>query len=254
LFNRQNKKEIEHHEKLMQKPGMGLHDEGASSLYSYVKSMSSDLISSDMSGWDWSVSEIDLAEDLKRRVYLNSSSGTVWEHLAQVHYFCISRKLMFLPNGKVFQQTVPGVMPSGWRNTSSTNSAIRCMLHCQIAVDNDIKPDIIANGDDSIETRLPNVEYNYGLYSKSVRDVQTVNVHNFPFCSHNFVNGIAIPDNPDKTIYKLLLLQVRDRALAMEIYAGISFHFRHQPHIMEQVNSLLELTSWWSPSEPPSLQ
>lgn len=251
LFSAQNVGEIEVWDSIPSKPGMGLNDEGLSKIFqTVVQNSSQGLMETDIKGWDWSFQELDFIEDLKRRTFLNNGSGTFWERIARSHYHCVARKVMCLSDGSLIKQTVPGVMPSGWYNTSSTNSAVRAMAHYHAALKEGVTPWCITMGDDSIERYVPRVEDHYRQLGKTCGLVNVVDSSRFEFCSTNFVDGIGIPVNVDKQLVNLMCSVPRDYFEASDRYEQFLYELRHHPDIQE-LNFLVCRAGYWSRVDPP---
>lgn len=190
---------------------MGLHDEGLETLNREIRSAIevTDICESDVSGWDWSVKEWELQMDLERRLALNRAHGTLWERVARAHYYCISRKLMVLSDGSMYEQMSPGVLPSGWYNTSSTNSAIRIMDHhiaknLHTPISSYKEGWCVSMGDDAIEQWFPGAASSYLQLGKNMKMFTRI-VTTFEFCSTLFPpSGLGYPVNVDKQLFKLL--------------------------------------------------
>jgi len=108
------------------KPGMGLHDEGLETLYSNVVDLEIEgpIGESDISHFDWSMQEWEFEAEKEGRTKLSGGSGTVWESIIAAHYYCMARKVFVLIDGTMIAQQLPGIMPSGWYNTSRGNSYV----------------------------------------------------------------------------------------------------------------------------------
>lgn len=228
LFGPQNKAEIDAWETTPSKPGMGLHDEGIAIILETVKSAldSFGLFSTDVSGWDWSFTETDFHWDLERRIMLADGDNPVWEKLARSHFHVMARKVFLLSDGRMFEQLHPGVMPSGWYNTSSTNSACRVMLAWYVQIVQEIQHLwAIAMGDDCIERGGPRTEEIYRQLNRPLKVMDSICPKGvFEFCSHsfNFVRRNAIPANIGKLLYNLFRKPVTEDRIS-----GFEFAMRH---------------------------
>lgn len=251
LFANQNVAEIEAWADIPSKPGMGLNDEGLDKIYSsVVENSSGGLMEVDIRGWDWSFQEIDFIEDLKRRTFLNNGKGTFWERIARSHYHCVARKVMCLSDGSLIQQSVPGVMPSGWYNTSSTNSAVRAMNHYHAALSEGVSPWCIVMGDDSVERYVPRVEDHLKSLGKTCSLINKVDKDRFEFCSTDFVNGKGIPVNVDKQLMNLLCSVPKDYFEALDRFEQFMYEMRHHPE-KEGLKQLVIESGYWSFVEAP---
>lgn len=242
----QNNTEISLCDSIPSKPGMGLDDVGTKKLYHYVEQMLREgpLDSSDLQGFDFSVTEHDLQMDLERRLDLNSGRGTVWERVMRAHYYCMSRKVMVLSDGSMYQQIDYGLMPSGWYNTSGSNSTIRIYNHSYIAVKQDQKPCAVAMGDDCAEKRLKNAKDEYRRLGKILTDHVNLDLEDFEFCSTQFVHGKGRPVNVDKQIVALLNTKPDTYAQCAELFDQFTFEMRNHPQL-DAFTSLIYATGWW---------
>jgi hypothetical protein len=245
LFSRQNNAEIEIWERIPLKPGMGLTDEYMKMIYWYVKANDDEgLMETDMKGWDWSFQEQDFVSDLERRAFLNGGKGTLWWQLARAHYHCVARKVMVLSNGEMYKQLAPGIMPSGWYNTSSTNSAVRVINHEHAALMEGIEPFIMAMGDDGVERFIPNVELHYGSLGKTCGLCNIVSSDSFEFCSTLFQNGLGVPVNVTKQLYNLLRTRPITLDDCYQRYEQFSYELRHSPDL-PMLLSIVDESGWF---------
>lgn len=250
LFGLQNDTEIENWEDCPSKPGMGLHDEGLSQLDKEVrnKMVSSLLVEADISGWDFSMQEWDFDEDLERRAHLNGGKDTLWYKVAKSHFYCMQRKLFVLSDGTLLEQQQPGIMPSGWYLTSSTNSFVRNLnsYHVQFPW-HDVDSWSIAMGDDSVEKYVPNGAEAYLLLGKRCKMYDTIE-RSFEFCSTSFpVVGLGYPVNIDKLLVNFLSLDTLSNDEKSFHYAEFLYNIRNLPEeeqtrLIDFVNS----TGWTS--------
>lgn len=251
LCSLQNITEILNWSTISSKPGMGLNDEGCTRLTQYVKEMLRDgtCDSSDLQGFDFSVKESDLLDDLERRLDLNGGRGTVWERVARNHYYCMSRKVVTLSDGTMYQQLDYGIMPSGWYNTSGTNTFVRTKDHAYIAIKQDKlhedgKPAVMAMGDDALERTLDNPEEEYRLLGKVLTDNTDVNLNDFEFCSTRFVNGKGRPVNVDKQLTNLLNSKPVDYSQCFKLFDQFTYEMRHHPDL-DKFTELVYESGWW---------
>lgn len=207
LFQNQNKREIALWRSVPSKPGFGLSTDSQASefiglLASKVGVAPSELTSNwrhhlvptDCSGFDWSVSEWMLHDDMEVRNRLTTDLTPLTAHLRRVWVACISRSVLCLSDGTLLAQRIPGVQKSGSYNTSSSNSRIRFMaaLHCGASW-------AVTMGDDALESTDSNLEEYKCLGFKVEVSEQ------LEFCSHNFVQpDLALPVNANKMLYKLI--------------------------------------------------
>jgi hypothetical protein len=253
----QNQTEINAWQDIPHKPGMGLNDPGLASIIQSVVlgALNGKIKDSDVSGWDWSVHNWELNADCDRRIALNQSSGTVFERVMRSHYYCVARKVMVLSDGTMYQQTVPGIMPSGWYNTSSTNCFMRGLDHHLIVLyaneENSLIESwrliiawIIEMGDDAVEREVPDAQEYYKRLGKTVKQYNSVTPEDFEFCSTRFVNGSGYPLNADKQLVNFLSFKPQNYAQCAERFEQFVFEMRHHPEL-DQLCHLIGGSGWW---------
>jgi hypothetical protein len=245
LFAQQNSAEVSVHDVIPSKPGLALTDEGLTSIKKAVSAYPGRIAEADVSGWDWSVSEEELQADLERRIRLNGSVGSIWERLARAHVFCVARKVFLTSDGALHSQCIPGVMPSGWYNTSSTNSAIRVLDHHVVNdhLDPYAKGFIIAMGDDSVEKYVEGAVDCYRSIGHNVKMYNEVTLDDFEFCSQRFVGEFAHPVNVSKQLYALLCYTYKDNYERVERLAQFQHEMRHHPKLSDFLG-VIEASGW----------
>nr|QRW41683.1 MAG: RNA-dependent RNA polymerase [Geolu virus] len=207
LFQQQNKKEIDLWRAIPSKPGFGLStdDQTVEFLEILSKTVGEDpenlcknwrdhLIPTDCSGFDWSVSDWMLQDEMEVRNRLTADCTEMLRQLRKVWLKCISSSLLHLSDGSLYAQRVPGVQKSGSYNTSSSNSRVRYMaaLYCGAEW-------AVTMGDDALESKSSNLQRYKELGFKVEVSGQ------LEFCSHIFESpSLAIPVNANKMLYKLI--------------------------------------------------
>lgn len=250
LFAPQNRAEIDTWETIFLKPGMGLHDEALGKIMNFVcENSPGGLVEADMKGWDWSFQSHDFLADLNRRLALNGARGTLWERVARAHYFCVARKVMVLSDGTMYKQLRPGIMPSGWYNTSSTNSAVRVINHAYAALKEGVTPWCMAMGDDSVERYVPNLEAHYLSLGKVCGMINVVNSDSFEFCSTKFENGKGVPVNIAKQLMNMLHNPPTLPYMAAQRFEQFCYELRHYPDL-PRLMLLITQSGWWVKSYP----
>lgn len=217
LFSAQNHKEILNWETCPSKPGIGLNDEGLRKMAVRFKNMlkHGKLVSTDVSGWDWSVQEWELLADLERRRLLNGSDvDSAWYTLARARFHCIAYKVYVLPDGSVFVQRFPGIMASGWYLTSSSNSGMRIIaravayaIYCErngVEYSAELARLVEAMGDDAVEVFVGDLTAIMGELGHIIKDVTEFDgLQGVEFCSHRwYADGLASPVNLVKTLFR----------------------------------------------------
>nr|ABP68798.1 RNA-dependent RNA polymerase [Cereal yellow dwarf virus RPV] len=207
LFQRQNKSEIALWSAIPSKPGFGLSTEDQVSKFMDVLAGNVGaspeevcdnwrdlLVPTDCSGFDWSVSDWMLADDMEVRNRLTIDCNELTRHLRAVWLQGISNSVLCLSDGTMLAQRVPGVQKSGSYNTSSTNSRVRVMAayHCGASW-------AIAMGDDALEAPDTDLSKYKDLGFKVEVSGE------LEFCSHIFKTpNLAIPVNENKMLYRLI--------------------------------------------------
>lgn len=238
LCSTQNKAEIEVWKDIPHKPGMGLHDEGLEALYENVlsgerpnntSSPSKKLAEADISGWDWSMQEYEFTAEIESRLDLNSGRGTVWERLIRNHYHCMARKLFVSNDGDLIEQQEPGLMPSGWKNTSRTNSFVRALNHITVQIATNAKDWwCIVMGDDGVERFNPQAQEYYRFLSKECKMYNEVNSSKFEFCSTTWSGSpMGSPNNVDKMLMNFLNSKPQSYSDAMGLLGQFQQEMRH---------------------------
>lgn len=254
LGDNQNKKEIDYHENIPCKPGMGLHDDGLRHINKAVHDGARafpdyrdgddredlPLAEADMKGWDWSFQEIDFLSDLKRRVALNHSEGTDWEKIMTSYYHCMARKVLILSDGTMYQQVLPGVMASGWGFTTPTNSSARATNAYYVAIKEKIPPWCMVQGDDGVERWVPNAEYWYAKLGKVCGMYEKVDKFNFEFCSTRFDGNLGYSANIGKIIVNILMkppVTFGDQELRFD---DLCYELRNHPDKVRWISLVVE--------------
>lgn len=131
LFSPQNKVEIAHWDECPSKPGMGFSESQTDALFTQVETLVNETgcypRCSDMSGWDWSVTEEDYEFDRDFRLSQCDDPDPTFRLVVFWRFLCLSRSVLMFSDGRLIAQ-VPGfygIMKSGSFNTSSSNSRIR---------------------------------------------------------------------------------------------------------------------------------
>uniref|UniRef100_A0AAU8EJF3 RNA-dependent RNA polymerase n=1 Tax=Rice drawf polerovirus TaxID=3229777 RepID=A0AAU8EJF3_9VIRU len=207
LFQAQNKSEIALWRAIPSRPGFGLSTEdqvhdfmevlastvgcSAEEVCSQWRSL---LVPTDCSGFDWSVSDWMLEDDMAVRNALTINCNELTKHMRAVWLHCLSNSVMCLSDGTMLSQEYPGVQKSGSYNTSSTNSRIRVMAayHCGASW-------AMAMGDDALEAPDTDLSKYKDLGFKVEVSGE------LEFCSHIFkAPDLAIPVNANKMLYRLI--------------------------------------------------
>lgn len=207
LFQNQNKREIALWRAIPSKPGFGLSTDeqviefteclskvvGVDTNYLF-QNWQNLVLPTDCSGFDWSVSEWMLIDDMEVRNRLTIDCTELTKRLRTCWLKCISNSVLSLSDGTLLAQKYPGIQKSGSYNTSSSNSRIRVMAAYHAGASW-----AMAMGDDALED--PNV--NIAIYDDLGFKVERS--EKLEFCSHIFKTpSLAIPVNVNKMLYRLI--------------------------------------------------
>lgn len=139
-----------------------------------------DVAEADVTGWDWSVQGWEFEAEAFMRVLLVDSCPPLFARLLQNLLYVQSMSVISLSNGEMYQQLSPGIMKSGSKNTSSSNSRIRALAH-YLLTDGD--PWVLAMGDDSLERWFPDAMAKYHALGHPIKTfAKSGDV--FEFCGH----------------------------------------------------------------------
>jgi len=225
LHARQNKCEIDNWTRLPSAPGFGLSSqEQVSAMFRRVQVAADyfSILSTDMSGWDWTVQGFELAADAQVRAWLCGANPLLKRAMINRAY-CLSKSVFVFSDGVMWAQTFSGMQKSGSYNTSSSNSRIRTIASRFVgSLWN------IAMGDDCLEIAVPGALDLYPLLGKMVKNPVVCNLPGAPlidlqfeFCSHMFKDvrnpqdlssladgGVSVPGAVPltwaKTLYRLV--------------------------------------------------
>lgn len=235
LCSRQNKAEIAIWESCPSKPGIGLHDDGMRAVAERAREMlkKGPIAMTDVSGWDWSVKEWELALDARIRAALaGKTSDSLFGFMLRVHAYCVAQKVFVLSNGKMYSQTKPGGQASGDYNTSSSNSRMRVVaslmarLRAGEVLAGNI--DVEAMGDDSYERYFSGLKEGLEAIGHKVKLVELTNtLSGLEFCSHKWTEeGFAYPVNPDKSTFRYCSHNASSQSYP-ELMAQLVWFIRH---------------------------
>jgi hypothetical protein len=248
LFALQNNTEINNWQSIPSKPGIGFSDENLKIMFQSTVRKTNKAMA-DVSGWDWSMQEFDFEADLKRRAFLNDGFRSVWFLIASAHYYVVQRKLFMLADGSLYAQILPGIMPSGWYNTSSTNSFTRCLNSYWVQLQSGLRPYELwaeAMGDDSLERFVQEAPYYYSLLGKNLKFYESFD-QTFEFCSLLFKDGIGAPVSPDKMLVNLLQHSKREVEFRVQVFNQFSYETRNLDlSLRSELFALIQKSGFWS--------
>lgn len=196
LFSTQNRAEVDAWKDIPSKPGMGFSDEQTESIFEYVDDFP-DLESYDVSGWDWSVQDWEMAWEAESRIMLAGAEETLFATVVRNYFHTASRSVFVLADGSLYAQTIAGIMKSGLYITSPSNSRIivRTSHTCGVRK-------IMSNGDDHVANRVE--DYVSSMLRRGHIVVPEEVSEGFNFCSHHYKDGVCWTTNADKITFALL--------------------------------------------------
>lgn len=237
----QNREEIRLWEAIPSKPGMGLHDEGLQSLERQIRGLGEFAQSSDISGFDWSVTQWMLDWDAKVRAQLCAAGplSVMFESRA----VCLGLSRFVFSDGEIWDQLVPGVQKSGSYNTSSTNSRLRVLLAWLCAWCEGYEGSCIAMGDDAVEhAPVPAsvLAAAYGAFGFRLKEVSRA----IEFCAYGFdLEGGFEPVRWHKMLAAVLATSVRDAAHERDLLVALEYELRHSRH-KDRAFSIIRAVGW----------
>jgi len=178
------------------KPGMGFSWQDNQFVFQKVKGMRAP-VSTDVSGWDWSVQGWLLRADnaFRRRVYsLSGEASAFVERFAELQMHSVYQ----FSDGSMRLLTVPCMQNSGRYTTSSSNSCMRAIAARLVGSD-----DCITMGDDCVENFVDSAFERYERLGIELKVYDPVTEF-FEFCSREYHDGTSWPLNPGKSVMVLL--------------------------------------------------
>lgn len=178
VFQRQDELEIAKWTEHPSQPGIGFTDDMTKKFLSQIPSGL--VTEADVTGWDWSVQSWEFQAEAIMRVMLVKNCSQLFARLTENLLFIQSFSVFSLSNGDLYCQDHPGIMKSGSKNTSSSNSRIRVLAHYVL---NDVDPWIVAMGDDSLERWFPGAFEAYNALGHPIKSFEKSG-NEFEFCGH----------------------------------------------------------------------
>nr|QWY93847.1 RNA-dependent RNA polymerase [Green Sichuan pepper enamovirus] len=207
LFQNQNKRELRAYPLIPSQPGLGLTTDDQVEEFmlrlAFISGCPPDeltsrwsefIVPTDCSGFDWSVPEWLLEDDLEVRNLLTLQIHPDLLRMRENWLKCLSSSVFCLSDGTLLTQTFPGIQKSGSYNTSSSNSRMRYMLSLHAGA-----PWCLAMGDDALE----GVGTNLAKYAEL--GFKCLPADKLEFCSQVF-RGLrtAVPVNAGRMVFNLL--------------------------------------------------
>jgi len=238
LFSRQNKLEIKMCNYIPYKPGMGLDDDGQRNLFKWFQDRQAEynICSTDIRAWDWSTPHWLLDFETKYRLRTGNEVGG-WARLVRNYNFGLQRKVFQLPSGEMFEQTAPGIVPSGTYCTSSGNSHMRAGLsfvaQLNLGCDEEPRAEGGQMGDDALERYLEGLEEEYNKLGFVTKGVELKEKDHFSFCSTSWEgNWCGRPESWTKTLFRFLSKNPND-PLYSQWRKQLEYDLRHHNKLSE---------------------
>ncbi len=228
LYGEQCESEVMHWNITPSKAGTGLStDEQQQQLYRILKALHPQLVTSDVSGWDWNFKAWQFWAEYIRTLMVwgydfeyaydcayapNFANMTPAVKLAWFRTQFLSYNYFGLSDGTLLTHGPPGIQKSGSLKTLSSNSSQRSLLALLV-----FGEDANAMGDDAIEAwhrssfdpDLFTAEYlTWGFILTDVKLVK--GDEPLDFCSHLLYSDRAVPANQAKMTFKYLHSHLKD--------------------------------------------
>jgi hypothetical protein len=237
LYGTMNQWMISNWRNIPPKPGMGFSWEDNQFVYKHVNNMRAP-VSTDVSGWDWSVQRwmLEADNEFRSRVYqLSGPSREFSRKFAELQMHSVYQ----FSDGSMRLLTIPWMQNSGRYTTSSSNSVMRAIVARLVGSD-----ECITMGDDCIENYVPDAFERYkrlGVELKVYDDV----VDQFEFCSRLYRDRISWPLNTGKSLMVLLSHDVSDVYERFALQMQFEDQYASSPDWDELVR-LLQRVGWYA--------
>lgn len=222
--------EINNWYRIPSKPGMGFTDDMVSIIYNKVMQMNNP-VSTDVSGWDWSVQQWMLDADADIMVRLCNNPFQDWIDLIKVTAKIEGSSVYCLSDSQLYTLSVPGNQNSGKLKTSMSNSRMRALMAFLVGSE-----DVICMGDDDVEEFVDNAEQKYAELGIKVKMYSKID-NEFEFCSKIYTQNGCYPTKYGKTLMKLLHQEPK----SWEEYIGFMIGFIDEMCKHPEYERLLEL-------------
>jgi hypothetical protein len=238
LHSKQNMNEIEMWDTCPSKPGLGLHDDGMKLIEKSIErllSVNGKVMCTDVSGWDWSVQQWELEDDMECRWRLaGQTEDSLFAHLCRVNAMVVGKSVFVDSDGICYAQPEGGVQLSGRYCTSSSNSRMRVIATMHARIEAGLEPTyngkigIDAMGDDSNEVHAPEIIEKFYCLGHTIKEVSVHDkVAGVEFCSQIFnQDGFAYPAKPSKTAFRFFGRPTTNTEYP-DLWPQLSFYLRH---------------------------
>lgn len=224
MFLEMDSNEISVHSMIPSKPGMGFESCDIVDNWMYFSEHQGEKCDTDMSAWDWTVDEIDLAIEAEQRIVLLGAQG-VQANCIRNWFYCLSHSVYCFSDGMLVVAPLFGVMKSGTKVTSSANSRIRKSNSVVVQTLLELFSNgyfAMVNGDDAVELYDPRLADTYLQLGKVLKTVNRCS-DCFEFCSYRWTCDRCEPVNIFKSFGHLLLQKDASRYIYQFIYL-MRFH------------------------------
>lgn len=214
--------------------GMGSSDDDLKYLSSVWEGQGfHNLAEADVSGWDWSVQAWELAADAERRILLCGAGPRLQRLMRNTHYV-MSMKVFQLSSGKCISQARPGVLPSGWYCTTTTNSFVRSLAAHLVGA-----RFYRVLGDDSVESFVDGAKLRYEELGHDVKFYNRCDT-TLEFCSRAWRVGDwrAKLTSWPRTFYRILC-----QLPSCDFRRQFEFELRHNDELSRCLE-VLKLVGW----------
>lgn len=237
LCSGQNQAEIATWETTPSKPGMGFSEADSTALIERVKALAGDggVVETDVSGWDWCMQSWMFDMEIHARMMLSGASAdSSYRKILRARLMCLGTGVFITSGGKLFAQRRSGVMKSGSYLTSSMNSRVRVM--CAIMCGSKW---CVSMGDDALEGPITEgLAERYKALGLRIKAVNERTPGSFEFCSNQYSDGVAHPQNWAKGLFRLL-----ESPASVERLWDFVDEFRHSPQLAN-CKSIISGSGW----------
>lgn len=165
-------------------------------------------LTSDKTGWDWTVQSWLIELCLWLRIHLCRNINTLWRDLAKWRYHSLFSDARFvLSMGVILKQLFQGVMKSGCVNTISDNSIMQVFLHARVCLELGLPiTDTYVMGDDVLQDKGTWTDEQINLYQSHLRKYCRLKVmqRKSEFAGFEFKGTVVEPSYSAKHAFQVL--------------------------------------------------
>lgn len=192
-----HKLEIANWMKIPSKPGIGFTRAMNTLVYDDVMSKNN-MAFADVSGWDWTCKPWLMKTCAEGKIQLCNNPSRDWMMLVRLEPIIEAESMYQFSDGLLVSPTYKGIVNSGKYKTSRDNSWMRVFLATLVG-----SKDVIAAGDDTVETYVDDAKAKYLKYGWRLKDYQKAE-DGFEFCSRWYQSNGSFPLNVEKALMNLL--------------------------------------------------